>query len=41
MDNVFIAARRKGLNPTYGFAGGQGAMYVPNRTYSFQLSVKF
>ena len=41
MDNVFIVAARKGLNPTYSFGGGQGAYYVPARTYTFQLSVKF
>jgi len=40
-DNVFIAAKRKGMNPTYGFAGGQGAYYVPARVYSFQLTAKF
>ena len=41
MDNVFIVAARKGLNPTYSFSGGQGAYYVPARTYTFQLAVKF
>ncbi len=41
IDNVFIVAKRKGMNPTYGFAGGQGEYYVPTRTVSFQLSVKF
>jgi TonB-linked SusC/RagA family outer membrane protein len=41
MDNVFIAAARKGMNPSYGWAGGQDAYFVPNRTYTFQLSVKF
>ena len=41
MDNVFIACARSGMNPTYNFAGGQGTGYVPNRTYTFQLSVKF
>lgn len=41
MDNVFIAAKRKGMNPTYSWSGGQGAYFVPNRTYTFQLSVKF
>ena len=40
-DNVFIAAKRKGMNPTYGFAGGQGAYYVPARVFSFQLTAKF
>ena len=41
MDNVFLACARSGMNPTYNFAGGQGTSYVPNRTYTFQLSVKF
>ena len=40
-DNVFIAAKRKGMNPTYGFAGGQGANYVPARVFAFQLTAKF
>ena len=40
-DNVFLVAKRKGMNPTYGFAGGQGQFYVPNRVFSFQLNVKF
>lgn len=40
-DNVFIAAKRKGLNPTYGFSGGQGQYYVPSRVFTFQLNVKF
>ena len=40
-DNVFVVAKRKGLNPTYGFAGGQGNYYVPSRVFSFQLNVKF
>jgi TonB-linked SusC/RagA family outer membrane protein len=41
MDNVFILSARKGMNPTYSWSGGQGAYFVPNRTYTFQLSVKF
>ena len=40
-DNVFIATKRKGMNPTYGFAGGQGQYYVPSRVFTFQLNVKF
>ena len=40
-DNVFIVAKRKGMNPTYGFAGGQGANYVPARVFAFQLTAKF
>lgn len=41
VDNLFIITRQKGLNPQYGFAGGQGAYYVPSRVFSFQLTVKF
>ena len=41
IDNVFIIAARKGMNPTYGFGGGQGAFYVPARVFSFQLNAKF
>ncbi|MDE5790680.1 MAG: SusC/RagA family TonB-linked outer membrane protein [Muribaculaceae bacterium] len=40
-DNVFLITRRKGMNPTYGFAGGQGANYVPARVFAFQLTAKF
>lgn len=41
IDNVFIVAARKGLNPGYGFGGSQGASYVPARVFSFQLGAKF
>lgn len=41
VDNLFIITRQKGLNPQYGFSGGQGAYYVPSRVFSFQLNVKF
>lgn len=41
IDNVFIASRRKGLNPQYNFSGGQGQYFVPSRVYSFQLTAKF
>ena len=41
IDNLFIASARKGMNPQYGFGGGQGAYYMPSRVFSFQLSVKF
>ena len=40
-DNLFIATCRKGMNPTYGFGGGQGAYFVPARVFSFQLGVRF
>ena len=41
IDNLFTAAKRKGMNPQYGFAGGQGANFVPARVFSFQLSARF
>ena len=41
IDNVFIAAKRKGMNPQYGFQGGQGRYYVPARVFAFQLNLKF
>ncbi len=41
VDNVFIASRRKGMNPQYNFGGTTGAYFVPARVYSFQLTVKF
>ena len=31
IDNVFIAAKRKGMNPQYGFQGGQSRYYVLKR----------
>ncbi|MDE5675152.1 MAG: TonB-dependent receptor, partial [Muribaculaceae bacterium] len=41
IDNLFLVTRQKGLNPQYGFGGGQGAYYMPARVFSFQLSAKF
>jgi len=41
IDNVFIEAKRKGMNPQYGFQGGQGRYYVPARVFAFQLNLKF
>ncbi|MDE5976106.1 MAG: SusC/RagA family TonB-linked outer membrane protein, partial [Muribaculaceae bacterium] len=41
IDNVFTATKRKGMNPQYGFGGGQGKFYVPARVFAFQLNVKF
>ena len=41
IDNVFTATKRKGMNPQYGFMGGQGKFYVPARVFAFQLNVKF
>lgn len=44
MENVFIATKMKGLNPESainGVVGESGAYYMPARTYTFLLSVKF
>ena len=44
MENVFIATKMKGLNPESaigGVVGSSGAYYMPARTYTFLLSVKF
>ena len=41
VDNLFLITRQKGLNPQYSFNGGQDNYYVPSRTFSFQLNVKF
>lgn len=41
IDNVFIIAKRKGMNPTYNFSGDQGLYYVPARVFAFQLQAKF
>ena len=40
-DDVFLATKRKGMNPTYGYQGGQGQFYVPSRVFTFQLNVQF
>ena len=40
-DDVFLVTNRKGMNPTYGFAGNQGQYYVPSRVFTFMLNVKF
>ncbi len=40
-DNLFIATKRKGFNPQYSFSGGQGAYFVPTRTFNFSLTAKF
>lgn len=40
-ENLFTLSARKGMNPQYGFAGGQGANYRPSRVYSFQLTARF
>lgn len=41
IDNVFIATKRKGMNPTYNNAGAQGNYFVAARVYSFELTAKF
>lgn len=44
MDNVFITAKRKGLNSQSAMGdspGSIGMYYLPARTYTFQLGVKF
>ena len=41
IDNVFIAARKKGFNPQYSWSGGQGRNYVPARVFTFQLTARF
>ena len=41
IDNLFTLAKRKGMNPQYGWNGGQGYYYVPARVFSFMLNVKF
>lgn len=40
-DNLFTVTKRKGFNPQYAFNGAQGAYFVPTRTFSFALTVKF
>ncbi|MCH5218133.1 MAG: SusC/RagA family TonB-linked outer membrane protein [Muribaculaceae bacterium] len=40
-DDVFLVTKRKGMNPTYGWTGGQGQYYVPSRVFTFLLNVKF
>lgn len=41
IDNVFTAAKRKGMNPSYSYSGGQGNYFVTSRVYSFELTVRF
>lgn len=41
MENVFIATKCKGMNPTYSNAGGQGNYFVPSRVYTFELTARF
>ena len=41
IDNVVLATKMKGMNPTYNNAGGQGEYFVPSRVYSFELGVTF
>lgn len=41
IDNVYLFTHRKGMNPTYSNAGGQGEDFVPSRVYSFELTARF
>lgn len=41
VDNLFTATKRKGMNPQYSFAGGQGAYFVTARVFSFSLTARF
>lgn len=41
IDNVFIATKRKGMNPTYNSAGAQGNYFVASRVYAFELTARF
>lgn len=41
IDNVFISTKRKGMNPSYDYDGGQGNNFVPSRVYSFELTARF
>lgn len=41
IDNVFTATKRKGMNPTYNYSGGQGNYFVAARVYSFELTANF
>lgn len=40
-DNVFMLTHLKGMNPQYDFTGTTGFTYVPVRTVTFGLDVKF
>lgn len=41
VDNVFFVTKRKGMNPTYNYSGGQGSYFVPSRVISFELTARF
>lgn len=40
-DNVFMLTHLKGMNPQYNFTGGTDFAYVPTRTITFGINVKF
>lgn len=41
VDNIVTISKRKGMNPSASFAGGQSASFVTPRVFSFQLTAKF
>ncbi|MDE5874528.1 MAG: TonB-dependent receptor, partial [Muribaculaceae bacterium] len=41
VDNLFIATKRKGMNPRYSNSGTQGNYFVASRVYSFELTARF
>ena len=41
MDNVALFSHLDGMDPQYNFSGGTGYDYVPNKTFTIGLEVKF
>ena len=41
IENAFTLTRRQGINPQYGFSGGQDATYVTARIFNLGATLKF
>ena len=41
MDNVALFSHLDGMDPQYNFSGGTAYDYVPNKTFTFGLEIKF
>lgn len=40
-ENIFVASKRKGLNPAESFNGTNSSIYVPNRIISAGINLTF
>ena len=41
IENLFTVTARKGINPQYSYAGGQGNYFVQSRVFNFSLTANF